>query len=266
MKENHLILDFSHVYCDENIPENALVNDNVHWLDCSQIEGCDLYCSECAEEKIMEKIEPYGIHGIHFLDSGNYHYITAIMVSQIRKDFMLVVFDHHTDMQKPMIEDMMSCGDWAGKVLNTNPYLQQLVLIGPEQKDIKQIYSDKAGELNGTYIKEKLLTFSAEEIESGEDKDKISKIKTDLPVYISIDKDILDRKYSETNWSQGKMSLTMLEELLLHFMQNRRILGIDICGECQPGIPFPEYIEAEEINEETNKEIFEYLNHYINNL
>lgn len=105
------------------------------------------------------KIKPYGIHGIHFLDSGNYHYVTEIMTSQIQKEFQLVVFDHHTDMQKPMIEHMTSCGDWAEKVLETNPWLQQLVLIGPQEKDIEQLYRENDGLMNRKEISEKLLTF-----------------------------------------------------------------------------------------------------------
>ena len=80
MTTNHLILDFSHVYCDEKIPKN----DRVHWLDCSDIAECDLYCSKRAEEEIRVRIEPYGIRGIHFLDSGNYHYVTGIMTEQIK--------------------------------------------------------------------------------------------------------------------------------------------------------------------------------------
>ena len=64
MTTNHLILDFSHVYCDEKIPKN----DRVHWLDCSDIAECDLYCSKRAEEEIRARIEPYGIRGIHFLE------------------------------------------------------------------------------------------------------------------------------------------------------------------------------------------------------
>ena len=259
MTTNHLILDFSHVYCDENIPKNT----GIHWLDCSEIEECDLYCSRQAEEKIREKIKPYGIHGIHFLDSGNYHYVTEIMTSQIQKEFQLVVFDHHTDMQKPMIEHMTSCGDWAGKVLATNQWLQQLILIGPQESDIEQIYRENDGLMNRKEISEKLLTFSAEEIRTGEDKNKISKIKKNLPVYISIDKDILGKQYTETNWSQGNMSLPMLERLLSHFLENGNILGIDICGECQQGIPLPEYLQAEELNEETNQKLFEFLSHYI---
>lgn len=86
---------FSHVYCDEKIPKN----DRVHWLDCSDIAECDLYCSKRAEEEIRARIEPYGIRGIHFLDSGNYHYVTGIMTEQIKQGFSLILFDHHTDMQ-----------------------------------------------------------------------------------------------------------------------------------------------------------------------
>ena len=161
-----------------------------------------------------------------------------------------------------MIEHMTSCGDWAGKVLKTNPWLQQLILIGPQERDIQQIYSEKEGLVTSTELREKLVTFSAEEIQSGEAGNKISKIKKNFPVYISIDKDILDEEYSETNWSQGKMSLPVLERLLMPFLKSGNILGIDICGECQQGIPLPQYLEAKEINGETNKELFDFLIHY----
>ena len=260
MITNHLILDFSHVYCDEKIPKN----DKVHWLDCSDITECDLYCSKRAEEEIRARIAPYGIHGIHFLDSGNYHYVTGIMTALIKQKFSLILLDHHTDMQKPMIEQMTSCGDWAGKVLKTNPWLQQLILIGPQESDILQIYREKEGLVSGAELQEKLITFSEEEIQSVEDENKISGIKRNLPVYISIDKDILDEEYSETNWSQGKMPLPVLERLLMPFLTSGNILGIDICGECQQGIPLPQYLEAEKINGETNKELFDFLMHYWN--
>ena len=107
--------------------------------------------------------------------------------------------------------------------------------------------------------------FSAEEIQSGEAGNKISKIKKNFSVYISIDKDILDEEYSETNWSQGKMPLPVLERLLIPFLTSGNILGIDICGECQQGIPLPQYLEAEKINGETNKELFDFLMHYCRN-
>ena len=46
------------------------------------------------------------------------------------------------------------------------------------------------------------------------------------------------------------------------FLKSGNILGIDICGECQQGMPLPQYLEAEEINGETNKELFDFLMHY----
>ena len=51
------------------------------------------------------------------------------------------------------------------------------------------------------------------------------------------------------------MSLPVLERLLMPFLKSGNILGIDICGECQQGMPLPQYLEAEEINGETNKEL-----------
>lgn len=74
-----------------------------------------------------------------FVDSGNYHYVTRIFTDQIHSPFSLIVFDHHTDMQQPLMEGMMSCGDWAGMVLDQNPTLQQFILIGPAEDDIRQI-------------------------------------------------------------------------------------------------------------------------------
>ena len=254
-----VLMNFSGIYREEEFWKNRQVS----WIELQDVCGTNCYCDEEAIAEINKRTENYPTAGIHFLDSGNYHYVTEIMTSQIQKEFQLVVFDHHTDMQKPMIEHMTSCGDWAEKVLETNPWLQQLVLIGPQEKDIEQLYRENDGLMNRKEISEKLLTFSAEEISAGEDKNKISKIKKNLPVYISIDKDILDKQYTETNWSQGNISLPMLERLLSHFLENGNILGIDICGECQQGIPLPEYLQAEELNEETNQKLFEFLSHYI---
>lgn len=150
-KPNNYILDFTHVYCDEDMKNNS----QFHWIDCSDINGCDLYCSDEAAAEIQKRIMPYGTKGIHFIDSGNFHYITKITTDQIKQPFSLVVFDHHTDMQQPLVNEMMSCGDWAGLVLDQNPNLKQLILIGPDATDISQI---------DVIRKDRLLTFSAEEL------------------------------------------------------------------------------------------------------
>lgn len=259
-KNQNLILDFSHVY-PENIEDSIPA---IRRIDCSDIEGTNLYLTKAAEKELRKRLRGYGPGGIHFLDSGNYHYVTKIMTDRIDEPFSLILFDHHTDMQSPMIEGMISCGDWARSVLLDNPQLQQLILIGPKKADIQAIYNDKEFTAKQKKrLKEKLIAFSAEELRADEGHEKVERIRMDVPFYISIDKDVLDERYCETNWNQGRMSLSLLEHLLRAFLETGNILGIDICGECQQGIPLPEYMEAEEKNAETNRKLFEFLTHYI---
>ena len=276
VKNENQILDFTHVYCDEDIKDI----DRFRYIDCSDIQETDMYCSKNAYEKIWGRIEPYGIQGIHYIDSGNYHYISKIITDHIDEPFGLVMYDHHTDMQMPMVPEMMSCGDWAGQALSQNKNLRQLVIVGPPESDIEQTLESYSGSQSG-----RLLTFSAEDLHGDLLENKLKLIRTDLPLYISIDKDVLGPEYTETNWSQGDMSIDGLERLLSVFLggqgeeknsdacrndernagdiRHSRILGIDICGEIQTDIPVPEYLEAEEKNEKVNIELFRFISEHV---
>lgn len=276
VKNENMILDFTHVYRDEDIKDI----DRFRYIDCSDIQETDMYCSKNAYEKIWGRIEPYGIQGIHYIDSGNYHYITKIITDHITEPFGLVMYDHHTDMQIPMVPEMMSCGDWAGQALSQNKNLRQLVIVGPPESDIEQTLESYSGSQSG-----RLLTFSAEDLHGDLLENKLKLIRTDLPLYISIDKDVLGTEYTETNWSQGDMSIYGLERLLGVFLggqgeeknsdacrnderyasdiRHSRILGIDICGEIQTDIPVPEYLEAEEKNEKVNIELFRFISEHV---
>lgn len=276
VKNENLILDFTHVYCDEYIKDI----DRFRYMDCSDIEETDMYCSKNAYEKIWGRIEPYGIQGIHYIDSGNYHYITKIITDHITEPFGLVMYDHHTDMQIPMVPEMMSCGDWAGQTLIQNENLRQLVVVGPPESDIEQTLESYSGSQSG-----RLLTFSAEDLHGDLLENKLKLIRTDLPLYISIDKDVLGTEYTETNWSQGDMSIGGLEHLLGVFLggqgeekntdacrnderyaggiRHSRILGVDVCGEIQTDISVPEYLEAEEKNEKVNIELFRFISEHV---
>ena len=258
MKNNIVIMNFSGVYEVQGLKavlEAGKTNNHIiSQLDCQDIPGTNCYCDSLAEEEIGKRIVPFGPEGLHFLDSGNYHYLTKLWLELVKVPFELLVFDHHTDMQKPMVEGMTSCGDWAAQVIEQNENLEQLILVGASEADIQQI---------NVKNQSKLITFSAEELRNNSGREKLDLIETDVPFYISIDKDILDKHYIETNWSQGHMSLGMLEHLLKFFLKDKKIIGVDICGECQIGLPFPEYIEAEEKNAETNIELYEYIGRYM---
>ena len=82
----------------------------------------------------------------------------------------------------------------------------------------------------------------------------------DLPIYISIDKDVLDRNSARTNWNQGEMPFPVLEGLLLEVFEHQRVIGADICGECSLLEPFRELMEDEEINKIINDRLYHFLN------
>ena len=243
---NNLLLDFSHIYREKSYPEeNGLIR-----VDLSDLPGTDMYCSEEASEEIRIRLERYGPRGIHFLDNGNYHYMTLFFTEKIHEPFSLVLFDHHTDIQKPMIEGMISCGSWAGEMLKKSHYLKQMILIGPAQKSLDGIDPD---------LKEKLICISMEEVRNGEIREKIPQINMEIPIYISVDKDVLSPLYARTNWNQGDMPIDILKQLILEVFEHQKIIGVDICGECSFQEPLPELAEDEKINQKTNHDIYQYL-------
>ena len=57
-----------------------------------------------------------------------------------------------------------------------------------------------------------------------------SVIPSDIPVFLSIDLDVLSREYARTDWDQGSMTLPRLLETVGRIRAEHRILGIDVCG------------------------------------
>lgn len=249
MKNRNMIFDFTQCYPKRKEP-------GLEWHDCSAIGGSRLYCSRDAEEKIKALIAPAGVSGIHFIDSGDYHYISKIMTDFIKEPFTLVLIDHHTDMQDASLGgDILSCGNWAKKVLQENPYLQRLVLIGQEKKALDKLQSGaRQQETDG-----KLVEISYEELKNGIAHEKIKELPDEVPVYISIDKDVLDEKYAVSNWDQGKMSMGMLEQILKTLVTEYDVIGVDICGMYPEENSLPEYLRAERVNIRSDEELYRFL-------
>lgn len=75
-----------------------------------------------------------------------------------------------------------------------------------------------------------------------------------LPLYISLDKDILNRSCAVTNWDQGEAQLEDVLACIKEAASCRSIIGVDVCGE-DPEDPEQEGIRASQINQNTNREI-----------
>ena len=83
----------------------------------SILNGTECYCDEEGASALQRMIADYSPQGIHFIDSGNYHYVTKFWTDKLATPFALLVFDHHPDMQPPLFEHILSCGSWVKDVL-----------------------------------------------------------------------------------------------------------------------------------------------------
>ena len=140
-------------------------------------------------------------------------------------------------MQPSLFDNLMSCGCWVKKVLDTNPYLQKVCIVGAAEKLIKALHPNYG---------EKLKFYSETELSHEE----------------GWDKDVLDIKSAVTNWDQGSLSLTELEKLLSIILKKEEIIGVDICGECSSSLDVFQKNRELSINSKANKEL---LNLFLSN-
>lgn len=239
-------MDFTGVYNYESFTRNQ----NCIWLDCRHLYGTECYCDEEGAASLRRLIADYPAEGLHFIDSGNYHYLTKFWTDKLTYPFSLLVFDHHPDMQPPLFEDMISCGSWVKDMLDTNPYLRKVVVAGASEALIRAVpdayrdrvhfYGEKALEQEETWAR-----FASEHVSE--------------PVYISIDKDVLNPGSAVTNWDQGSLSLQELEQLLAVVFRREKVAGIDICGECSATLDLFEEKREAELDSRANKQLLELI-------
>lgn len=153
-----------------------------------------------------------------FLDSGNYHHFSFLYTSFIKEPFHLVVFDNHTDMQESAFGSILSCGSWILEAIEKNPNLNKVIMIG-----VKEEYRKAC-----PYQNDKRVLFLSNVEEADEEI-------LDLPIYLSIDKDVLSEEDFICDWDQGEMRLSKLLSELKFLKERANLLGIDVCGEPEAG-------------------------------
>ena len=162
--------------------------------DFSALEGTNCYCSAESADRIRQALAELPLHAFHFIGTGDYHYQTLFWLERVAEPFSLVLFDHHPDDQEGAFgEDLLSCGGWVARARKL-PCLQADVWIR-DAADFPALAS-----------------------------------LPDLPVYLSVDLDVLSEEYARTDWDQGEMTLEELKGALRGIMASRRILGVDLCG------------------------------------
>lgn len=226
------IFNFTGVYESEDFYKKI---DNPRFVECRNIKGTDCLCDDQGEEAIRKLIEnnKVPINGIHFIDNGNYHYMSYIFTSYITEPFNLIYFDNHPDMKPSMFGDILSCGSWVKKVLDTNKYVKKIIAVGVNEELLEQIEEDDRKKVTkvSSYFRNEFHETENDNENNSIDYKILELLNDDIPVYISIDKDVLSTKQLMTNWDQGIMSIGTLTTIIKRLFESKRILGMDVCGE-----------------------------------
>ena len=213
---NISVNSMSKVYESESFYKPFINSQN--FIDCTDIEGINCYATDFAVKELRRRMNDLDLSGVHFIDSGNYHYLTYFFLERISEPFELVLIDKHPDCKIPMFEEFLSCGGWIRNAFLDINNLKKVYMIGTDE--------DLLYELDDLMDYKENVTVVTKESYLG---DNLS--KDNLPIYISLDKDVLSEEVVTTNWNQGQMTLEELDDTFLIIKNNRRIIGIDICGE-----------------------------------
>ncbi len=162
--------------------------------DFSALEGTNCYCSAESAVQIRQRISSLPLHAFHTIGTGDYHYQTLFWLERIREPFALLLLDWHPDDQPDAFgAGMLSCGNWVA-----------------EARRLPNCRFDYWVRCEADFLSPEALP--------------------PLPVYLSIDLDILSPAFARTDWDQGSMSLEALTRFLQRLAAAHRILGVDLCG------------------------------------
>ena len=249
------VFQMSGIYKDRDLRE-CFPGMDLCLFDCSEERGTNGFCDEEAKNRLRQQVvrmqacleslhtekqhtEPLHTgedsegsaeedgrvevpYGVHLLDNGNYHYLSALMTERIREPYTLILIDHHPDMQPSAFGcEVLSCGSWVLNALLTQKNLKRVFALGVEEA-----------------LKEEALLCVREAIGREEYERVRKKISFAYPkpeevvggIYLSIDKDVLAKKFVKTNWDQGEMTLPQLEDILRDLCTNHKVIGMDLSG------------------------------------
>ena len=235
-------MNFSGIYKQQQFWQTGEIQRNISWVEVQELPGSNCYCDGDAMETLRQKLEEFDADGIHFIDSGNYHYMSRIWLEKLNTPFRLVVFDNHTDMQPPALLPVLSCGSWIRDAAGAYQNIKGICVIGPPEASVRE-----------TEAMEHVWFVTQEELDDGSGAAKIKEVFAShagtFPVYLSVDKDILSKEELDTNWDQGNVRVDELLSLAKDCLAGRKVLAVDLCGEPSANAPEAECSAASLVNQ-----------------
>ncbi len=123
---------------DTYLLQNKLHSYSHEDIDFTLLEHSNLYCESTSLMHIKRALNRRKKKGITFIGSGNYHYVSYLLLEEIDKPFTLILFDHHTDTNLKEVNEqsLISCGSWVSFSLQNNDKLKKVIIIGPSSLTI----------------------------------------------------------------------------------------------------------------------------------
>jgi hypothetical protein len=191
--------------------------------------------------------------GVTFYGSGDFHHVTLALLDRIREPFNLLVLDKHPDWMRGL--PFLHCGTWLRHAL-TMPNLRRAFLCGgetdfdnayrwlapwPEIASGRVVVFPARRRFAGPgWARLRLQPFISEGIPPAVILQAALQPYLDelrrVPLYVSIDKDVLISQDAAVNWDSGllrlKDALTALEVFLA--AAEGRLAGADVLGDWSP--------------------------------
>jgi hypothetical protein len=202
-----------------------------------------LWPDRAQADAIRRALDPALKGAITFLGSGDYHYVSALLLEQFAEPVTLVVFDHHPDWDR--LPPRYGCGAWVSRALERKN-VAQVVLVGNASTDLDfpAVLTGNVPALRSGRVLQ--LPYAAprrrgwpwtglpwRELQAdpaGVFAGVIDQLAC-RRVYVSIDKDCLAAPYALTNWEEGRLSLDQLLGFLQTLREKCEIVGLDVTGE-----------------------------------
>lgn len=232
-----LILDFD---------GSVFLPDTVEKFDLRASEEKFRYSAKFNDMVSLEGIVKKGLerHRMFFLGSGDFHHISYLLIKNTpQKKLQVVVFDNHTDNM--FFPAGIHCASWVYHVSRL-PHVSNVAIFGIASRDLtgldiiqNRFSAIKSGKVNYyclTPVSKCARLLSGNKIRdvSTPERTMVDVVKehlagSNLPVYLSIDKDVFHDGVVRTTWDQGRMSennvFNCVEELA------PRVIAADIVGD-----------------------------------
>jgi arginase family enzyme len=190
-----------------------------------------------------------------FYGSGDFHHLTLCLLERHREPLTVVHVDNHPDWV--MFPRTLNCGSWVTHALALQ-CVRQIVTVGPGGRDLEwpelkfgNLEAIAAGKLkvfpwrktesivlrnygDTACWRQRGRTLEWVHLSGTVWTDAAADLVAAIPtsaVYLTIDKDAIQPAEAATNWDQGLMSVRDIEVLILALSREKRIVGVDICGD-----------------------------------